>query len=319
MLFRWGIFLLACGFLYDQVVDIKGTQAVDGLSGLWDRGQGIPVLMVMMAGMVLNWTLESLKWRLLMQPVERIDVWRAFQATIAGTSLALVTPNRTGEFIGRVLFLKPEARVAGAFATGLGSLSQFAVTLIMGGFGMLFLLMAQVDLPWGSSPWATAVLSSLTLLVVVGTLVLYFHPQLVAQLLLLIPLLKRFHRPAQVLSEVRPLALRWVLGLSALRYVVFAGQFSGMLWWLQVQVPLPIMVAAVAVIYLVSTLIPTMLLTELGVRGSVAVGILVPFGGDAAMVLLATFSVWTINLVLPALAGSIILLFSPIRVRNATP
>jgi hypothetical protein len=319
MLFRWGIFLLACGFLYDQLIDIKGTQAMDGLRALWHHGQGLPLLVLMLIGMVLNWTVESVKWRVLMRPVERIDAWRAFLGTIAGTSLALVTPNRTGEFIGRVLFLRPEARVAGAFATALGSMSQFAVTLIMGSAGLLFLLFAEVHLPWTTSPWITGVLSSLTLLVVVGTLVVYFHPQLVGQLLLMVPLLRSLHRPAQVLSQVPTAALRWVLTLSALRYLVFAGQFVGMLWWLEVQVPLPVMVAAVTVIYLVSTLIPTMLLTELGVRGSVAVGILAPLGGDAALVLLATFSVWAINLVLPALAGSVILLFSPIRVPKETP
>ena len=122
MLFRWGVFLLACGFLYDQLIDIKGTQAVDGLRALWHHGQGLPLLVLMLIGMVLNWTVESVKWRVLMRPVERIDAWRAFLGTIAGTSLALVTPNRTGEFIGRVLFLRPEARVAGAFATALGSM-----------------------------------------------------------------------------------------------------------------------------------------------------------------------------------------------------
>lgn len=73
---------------------------------------------------------------------------------------------------------------------------------------------------------------------------------------------------------------------------------------------------AVPVIYLVSTLVPTVLLTELGVRGSAAVGFLVPLGGQAPQVLLATFLVWAVNLVLPAVAGSIILLLARIRTRS---
>jgi hypothetical protein len=318
MLFRWGIFLLACAFLVDQLRDLKGTQALHGLVRLWHHGGGWILMGLLGAGMVLNWGLESIKWRVLMRPVERIGPWLAFKATIAGTSVALVTPNRTGEFLGRVLFLRPEARVAGAFATALGSMSQFAITLVMGGSGLLVLLVAQVVLPW-SSPWITGVLATLTVLVVVGTLVVYFHPQLVSQLLLLIPLLRRLHRPSLVLSQVPGSSLRTVLGLSALRYVVFAGQFIGLLWWLRTDVQLLEMIAAVSVIYLVSTLIPTMLLTELGVRGSVAVGILGPLGGDPAVILLATFSVWTINLMLPALVGSVILLVSRIRTRPATP
>jgi hypothetical protein len=39
----------------------------------------------------------------------------------------------------------------------------------------------------------------MTLLVVVGTLVVYFHQQLVGQLLLMVPLLRSLHLPAQVL------------------------------------------------------------------------------------------------------------------------
>ncbi|MCB0771783.1 MAG: hypothetical protein KDB93_00205, partial [Flavobacteriales bacterium] len=71
----------------------------------------------------------------------------------------------------------------------------------------------------------------------------------------------------------------------------------------------------VPVVYLVSTLIPTMLLSELGVRGSVAVAMFAPLGGPAAMVLLASFGLWLVNLALPALAGALILLVARIRTR----
>jgi hypothetical protein len=52
------------------------------------------------------------------------------------------------------------------------------------------------------------------------------------------------------------------------------------------------------------------MLTELGVRGSVSAA-LIP--GPDSLILLSTFLVWVINLALPALAGSVILLFARIR------
>ncbi|MBK7298693.1 MAG: flippase-like domain-containing protein [Flavobacteriales bacterium] len=111
IVFRWGIFLLASVFLYTQLSAAKGTQALAALRHLRTDGIAPWVLLVMLVCMAVNWSLESHKWRWLLRPVERIGSWRSLVATIAGTSVGLVTPNRTGEFLGRVLFLKPENRV----------------------------------------------------------------------------------------------------------------------------------------------------------------------------------------------------------------
>ena len=64
------------------------------------------------------------------------------------------------------------------------------------------------------------------------------------------------------------------------------------------------------VVFLLTTLVPTMALTELGVRGSVALA-LIP--GDAAGVLASTVLIWTINLAVPALLGAVLLLLARIR------
>jgi hypothetical protein len=127
-------------------------------------------------------------------------------------------------------------------------------------------------------------------------------------------LLRRFDRAASVLEGYSAPELSAVLGMSAARYAVFTVQymlllaaFAGVSWgWGLVVVP---------VIYLVMTLVPTMMLTDLGVRGSVAVALLVPANGTAAMVLLAAFLLWAVNLALPALSGGIILLVARIRAR----
>ena len=76
------------------------------------------------------------------------------------------------------------------------------------------------------------------------------------------------------------------------------------------------MMLGVPLIYLITTLIPSAMLTELGVRGSVAVAVLSPLGGEAALVLLATTCLWLINVAMPASAGSLILLVARIRIRN---
>ena len=316
MVFRWGIFLLACVFLYTRLAGPKGIVASVG-SDLWPSASYLLVLFTMVGLLMLvNWLLEAYKWRILMRPVEQIGIKRAFVATIAGTSVGLVTINRTGEFLGRVLFLSPENRVRGSFATALGGIAQFVITLVFGGIGLLALIVFAYPLPWPSG-WLSWMLGSLTTLITIVALALYLQPALFRQMLLSLPVLKRLERASQVLGQQDHNVLLLVLVLSGARYAVFGVQFVLLLKGLGSGLSLPAAVLAVPVIYLIATLIPSVMLTELGVRGSVAVAVLVPLGAHAPAVLLATTCLWTINVALPAIAGSVILLMARIRTKQA--
>ena len=312
IVFRWGIFLLASVFLYTQLSAAKGTQALAALRHLRTDGIAPWVLLVMLVCMAVNWSLESHKWRWLLRPVERIGSWRSLVATIAGTSVGLVTPNRTGEFLGRVLFLKPENRVKGSFATALGSIAQFVVTLLMGALALVVLRILDHPFPLPNG-WVTWFILTLTLLVSFGTLVLYLHPSLLRQLLLLVPFLKRLERASSVLNGYAWPELLIVFFLSLMRYVVFTGQYVMLLVVFGSGLSMMDAILAVPVVYLLSTLVPTVMLTELGIRGTAAVALLAPLGGAEISVLLATTVLWSINVVLPALVGSLILLVARIR------
>ncbi|MEZ4790614.1 MAG: lysylphosphatidylglycerol synthase domain-containing protein [Flavobacteriales bacterium] len=315
MVFRWVIFLLACLFLYQALAGPKGIAALQGRRSMelvklnW-RGSLLVVLL-----MVVNWWVESIKWRSLVRDVEPLSRWRAFAATIAGTGVGFVSINRTGEFIGRVLFLEPEHRIAGGFATALGSIAQFVVTLTFGGLGLLALTLAHMPLPWPGG-WISWALASLTAFATTIGLLWYLFPGMLRQHLLLLPFLHRFERASAVLVHFRNDRLWSVLFLSGLRYALFTTQFILLLYQFEAHVDLLHAVLGIPVIYLLTTLIPSVMLTELGVRGSVAVAVLSPLGGEVAQVLLATTCLWLINVALPACAGSAILLVARIRVRN---
>lgn len=313
LVFRWGIFLLACVFLYTRTIGPKGIVGVMELpSGAilsW------PLLGLVCALMLVNWGLEAYKWRMLVAPVEPVSMWRAFRATVAGTSVGLVTLNRTGEFLGRVLFLAPEHRISGAFATALGSIAQFVVTLVLGGMGLLGLLLADLPVPWPAG-WISWMLATLTALVTAIALVLYLYPGILRQLLLLLPFLHRLERASVVLGRYQRSELLTVLFFSAVRYAVFGTQFILLLRGTMAGPQLGTLVLAIPLIYLIATLIPSIMLTELGVRGSVAVAVLGPMGGGDAAVLVATTMLWSINVAAPACAGSVIMLFAGIRTKS---
>ena len=263
--------------------------------------------------MVVNWGTEAIKWRLLVRTVEPIPFGRAFLATIAGTSIGMITPNRVGEFVGRILFLAPENRIPASFATAVGSISQFVVTVVMGTIGCIGVFGRAGAL--GMGPLGIAMIALCTV-VAIGTLVLYFNPDLLHALVARLPVVRKWERHAAVLDRFGSPLLARVLLLSVLRYAVFTVQF---LVLLMVFADLPITEAlfAIPVAFLVSTLIPTVMLTELGVRGSVAVALISPQLAQDRGVFLASTALWLVNIAVPALAGSIILLMARIRSSKA--
>ncbi|MBK7946332.1 MAG: flippase-like domain-containing protein [Flavobacteriales bacterium] len=104
LLLRWGVFLLACLFLYVRLSRQQGDLDSAAMFQALREPRTLLVIAVACVLMLLNWGLESRKWRILVSDVERISRWRAFMATLAGTPIGLITPNRVGEFVGRVLF-----------------------------------------------------------------------------------------------------------------------------------------------------------------------------------------------------------------------
>ena len=312
-LFRWSVFALACLYLWDRLHDGESTVS---LAWIGDRSAWNATLITILLLMPVNWGLEAAKWRLLMRTVAPMPLARAFLATLAGTSVSLVTPNRTGEFVGRVLFVPPETRITAAALTVLGSIAQVLITFLAGAFCVLVMHELHLPLPMGPG-WSIGAIAFVATVLAAGCAVLFLFPELLRHLFDIVPFLRRYDdrwRALQAQPRSRSLT---VLAMSAMRYAVFIGQ--GMLAFASFAPEMDAMAVLLGlpVVYLLATLVPTMLLTDLGVRGSVAVLIFTALGGVASHVLLAMSMVWTINVLLPALVGSLVLLVARIRTTKA--
>lgn len=304
---------MACGFLYLRLVrhgDPVGFAEVFRDS---DRSLLGTVALVVFLLMFVNWGLEAFKWRLLVGDLERLSFARAFVATIAGTSIGMITPNRVGEFAGRVLFLAPEKRIAGAFATAVGSIAQFVITIIMGTCGLVALFVTAA--PDRADPQAMAWIA-LCVVVACCSLLLYFNPDLLRAVVAHVPVVRKWSKHADILERFRPRLLLSVLLLSALRYAVFTVQFALVLNALADVLPRESLIT-IPVAFLVSTLVPTVMLTELGVRGSAAVAFISPHMDMDKGVFLSSTALWLVNIAVPAMAGALILLVARIRSTRA--
>ena len=88
------------------------------------EGSGSWLLLVVALLMVVNWSIESLKWQVLLSHLFKIKFVQALKSVVAGVAFTMVTPNHMGEFIGRVFYVPDGTRIRAAALTLVGSVSQ---------------------------------------------------------------------------------------------------------------------------------------------------------------------------------------------------
>ena len=97
----------------------------------------------------------------------------------------------------------------------------------------------------------------------------------------------------------------FVYALSAVRYAVFAFQFYLLLKICGIDLSVSEMMSNIALSFLLTSLIPSIALGELGVRGSVNLHLFSLNHSNDTAVLVASFLLWLINLAVPALIGAV--------------
>jgi hypothetical protein len=98
-----------------------------------------------------------------------------------------------------------------------------------------------------------------------------------------------------------------VLFISFLRYSVFILQYYFLLTVMGIELEMSLILALLSVFYLLMALAPTIGFTELPLRAGAAVFLLGTFHSNVLGIEAATFGIWIINLVLPAIAGTVVL------------
>lgn len=269
----------------------------------------IPVLLLT----IINWLMEAKKWHHLVSKFESIPLWRAFKATIAGTCFSLFTPNRVGEFVGRVIFISPVGRSKAVFATIVGSIAQFLITILMGSVGALWFLLSNVEVV-GMKGLGMDLVLSLSLILAFICALVYFHPSTIRGLFANIRWLRKWRQAILVLDRYDRGSLLVVLMLSAMRYLVFSTQFVMLLYVFEVDITMTSAYCAVFLVYLISTILPTVIFSELGVRELVAWSVMGAFTTNEVGIVAASFVLWVINLLIPAAIGAFIVLLTPVEV-----
>jgi len=276
----------------------------------------VAVLLLMLA----NWSIETIKWKLAIQKIQKIDFFKAFKAVLSGVSFSVTTPNRVGEYLGRVLYMDEGNRLKAISLTIAGSISQLIVTLIMGFIGLIILRLPIENVQMISSFWLDVLLYGVAVVTFILT-VFYFRLSWLVKWIDRLPGIKRYAWLIETLEEFNATLLLKLLSLSTLRYIVFIVQYYLLFRLFDVDVSLWQGWWAVSVSFLLMAVIPTIaLFTDLGLRGKVSLMLLGMFSENNLGIGLTAVSIWFINLIIPALAGSLLILsIKKIVENNITP
>lgn len=261
------------------------------------------LLVLALVFMPLNWYAESLKWYISMPKGAFPSILSAVKGLLMGVSVSLVTPNRMGEYFGRVLGVKREARNAVVTTTLLGGLAQNLITWSMGLCSLLVLWAQGSSLFSDINPFYFLFIP----LVLIAGFVFFFRLKGVYQLFQRgmdrWPWLGRLNKYIAVLNELESGILNKLLLLSFFRYFFYSTQYVILLYFFGMEAPLYLCYAGVALIFFLQASVPLPAGMALVMRGNVSLYVWGLMSGQAFLGVLASYLLFVINFSLSALLG----------------
>lgn len=286
--FKILLFLLMSWFIIDQLFvknDFK-TQFAFCIQHMQGNKFYLFVLAVLL--MPVNWGLETVKWKSLLR--SQVSLSRLLKSIIAGITVGFVTPGRSGEFAGRVMFLNNDNGTKVFYLSSIGGLAQTAASLVI---GVPFIYL------WRTDVFITEIVTGSAAFY----LLVFFRFDILNRLLSSWSFLHKYGLVIQHgdLPEIETQV--YVLFLSALRFMVYTLQYVLLLMFFGVGNNLLALSTHSIVYLLAQTFSPLMPLLDFSYRGASALFVFKGFSANSIAILSAVMMVWLINLVLPAVTG----------------
>jgi uncharacterized membrane protein YbhN (UPF0104 family) len=257
--------------------------------------------------MFVNWGLETFKWKMSIRPVQQVSFFKSMQAVLSGVSFSVTTPNRVGEYLGRLLYMDEGNRLKTISITIVGSISQLLVTLLAGCAG-LFILRERIEAEQLIGPlWMNVILWGV-LAVLVVVILFYFRLSWIIRRVDRIPGIRRFVYLVEALENFSTGLLLRMLFISFLRFLVFILQYWLLFGLFNVNLDGFQVFWTVSASFLVMAIIPTIAVAELAQRGKVITTIVGLYSSNELGMTFATAGIWLINLIIPAIVGSLLIL-----------
>ena len=234
---------------------------------------------------LLNYLMEAIKWQNLLASWSPISILKSYKSVLIGQAFAFFTPARSGDYVGRILLLPPGSKIKGVAQLAWSSYAQLIITISIGSTALFF------NLPF--FPWIKWFMP----LGLVAALLVYFHPGQ----------FKGWLNKINKLQIENKLKLN-LLVLSFFKYVVFVLQYTWAVKMLNIPIANIDLWIALGVLFLLLSIIPSISLTDLVIRGQIIVVLLEPYYNNSLMLICLSTIIWAVNFLLPAIIGAFLLI-----------
>lgn len=255
----------------------------------------------------LNYVIEAFKWKKAVAPIVDLSWGYALKSVLSGQASSAVVPWKTGEFLGRVAFLKAEDRVAGSYLSVYASMTQFVITLLAGTPAFLYYFPSWLSQSVPSNMveeklgWLLLGSSGLLLFLFV------FRNSLWRSLRKLSgPRNKYYMKKNWHISTRLTLQL---LGLSLLRYCSFLIPYALILLVFNHSLDFISFAGVMSLVFMIQSAFPGFIFTDLPVKGTLHLSLFSFFLPHLNGVGAAVLCVFVFNQALPAVVGLFLWMF----------
>ncbi|MFD2967110.1 lysylphosphatidylglycerol synthase domain-containing protein [Sphingobacterium bambusae] len=301
LLIKLAIVAMACWFIVTKVNNQKNLREFNALlDGVGDLAVRTTLSLVVIM-MFMNWAIEVVKWKYLSRRIEQISWWKSIQSVFCGLTWAIFTPNRIGEYGGRIMLLKAQNRATGAVAMGVGLFAQLVLTSVFGALSIAWFVCTYLPTPDAVqfAVWLLGIIYALAFLV------LYFNVHWVDKLVGRLRFLRKIKPFFAVLEDFSTRELTNVLLLSLARFVIFTSQYIVLMLVFLPSMPFAAMVLMIFILFFIQSAVPSLDIFDFSVRSFVASNLYSYITTQEIAVMAIVSCIWFVNLILPAILGSV--------------
>lgn len=284
---KYSLIALSCWYLYDRLsadkeLIIKTFHELD-LSSI------AQLSIIALSGAFFNWLTESFKWKIITRPIARLKLRAAIVQTLAAHAIAVMTPQKIGEFGARPFFFPTDqARKVVAY-TMINSMLQLGATLFFSIIGIIYFLINFREVLYNTDHYPI-----IGLLIIMLLSLLFFTRRKFRDRI------KAFFNVAVFPDDVKRSAL-----LSLLRYMIFSHQYFLLLYLFNGGIDYLEAMPVLFMVYLFISVVPSVFVFDIAVRGGLGVFFFGLIDVPASSVVLTATFMWLANAGLPALIGNI--------------
>ena len=299
LIIRMSIVFGAGYFIYDKLANNENLK----FDVFWqflveNRAFSLKNISFLLILTIFNWFFEILKWKKLVNFIGKISLVDSMKQSLAALTASLITPNRIGDYAAKAAYFPKSIRKRVLTLNLLAHMSQMMATVIFGIWGLyMFWTTYGLDLPL----FKIARLIVIVFMIVLLTVFSANRKNIKVRGLSL----RSFFEFIRSL----PLSLKLqTIGFSILRYLIFSFQFYLLLKFFGVSVSYERAMIVITSMYFLSSIIPTFVLTDVLVKGSIALYLFNIVRVNDLTILSIITLMWILNFVIPAFLGSVYVL-----------